>query len=122
MSCRTTPRTGTAGPPSGSSVGGDTSWDADNTLTNMFRTGELLASSWNTEFDNFLDDARSTTDRKKRLEMYSKVARIFIEDAPVISLYQSLYQQIDNFGVSRKVEWAARPDERIEGFSMAMKA
>jgi hypothetical protein len=49
--------------------------------------------------------------------MYSKVAKIFIEDAPVISLYQ----QIDNYGVSRKVEWAARPDERIEGFSMAVK-
>ena len=40
-----------------------------------------------------------------------------MEDAPAISLYQ----QIDNYGVSRKVEWTARPDERLEGYSMAVK-
>ena len=33
----------------------------------------------------------------------------------------ALYQQIDNYGVNRKVEWTARPDERLEGFSMAVK-
>jgi peptide/nickel transport system substrate-binding protein len=83
----------------------------------MFRTGELLANYWNPEFNTFLDDARATTDQKKRQEIYSKVIRIFLEDAPVVSLYQ----QIDNYGVNRKVEWTARPDERLEGFSMAVK-
>jgi peptide/nickel transport system substrate-binding protein len=96
---------------------GNTTWDADNTLTNMFRTGELLANYWNTEFNTLLDDARTITDQKKRQEMYSKAAKIFMEDAPVISLYQ----QIDNYGVSRKLEWAARSDERIEGYNMAVK-
>jgi hypothetical protein len=40
-----------------------------------------------------------------------------MEDPPAISLYQ----QIDNYGVNRKLDWSARPDERIDGFSMAMK-
>jgi peptide/nickel transport system substrate-binding protein len=96
---------------------GNTTWDADNTLTNMFRTGELLANYWNPEFNNLLDDARSITDQKKRQEIYSKIAKIFIEDAPVISLYQ----QIDNYGVNRRIEWTPRSDERIEGHAMAVK-
>jgi len=96
---------------------GNATWDADNTFTNMFRTGELLANYWNTEFNTLLDDARSITDQKKRLEIYSKVTKIFMEDAPVIALYQ----QIDNYGVNRKVEWTARSDERLEGFNMAVK-
>ncbi len=96
---------------------GQRAWDADNTLTNIFRPGDLLANHWNSELNTLLDDARSITDQKKRLEIYAKVAKIFMEDAPAISLYQ----QIDNYGVSRKVEWTARSDERIEGYAMAVK-
>ena len=69
---------------------GNTTWDADNTLTNMFQTGEPLANYWNTEFNTLLDDARTITDPKKRQAMYSKIAKIFMEDAPVISLYQQI--------------------------------
>jgi len=56
-------------------------------------------------------------DPKKRLELYSKASRFFIDDAPAIPLYQ----QIDNYGVSRRLQWTARPDERIEGYNMAIK-
>jgi peptide/nickel transport system substrate-binding protein len=96
---------------------GNTTWDADNTLTNMFQTGEPLANYWNPEFNALLDDARTITDQKKRQAMYSKIAKIFIDDAPVISLYQ----QIDNYGVSRKLDWTARSDERLEGYNMSLK-
>ena len=96
---------------------GNTTWDADNTLTNMFQTGEPLANYWNPEFNALLDDARTITDQKKRQAMYSKIDKIFIDDAPVISLYQ----QIDNYGVSRKLDWTARSDERLEGYNMSLK-
>jgi len=96
---------------------GNTVWDADYTFTPMFRTGQVLANYWNPEFNNLLEDGQTNMDPKKRLQIYAKAGRIFMDDAPVISLYQ----QIDNYGVSRKLQWTARPDERIEGFSISLK-
>jgi peptide/nickel transport system substrate-binding protein len=96
---------------------GNPTWDADYTLAYFFRTGEILANYGNPEVTTLLDAARSTMDQQKRQESYSKVGKILLEDAPLISLYQ----QIDNYGVSRNVDWTARSDERIEGYSMALK-
>jgi peptide/nickel transport system substrate-binding protein len=96
---------------------GNTTWDADNTFTNMFKTGELLANYWNPDFNVLLDEGQTNMDPKKRLQIYSKVSRLFVNDAPAIPLYQ----QIDNYGVSRRLQWTARSDERIEGFNIAIK-
>jgi len=96
---------------------GNATWDADDTYTPMFRTGQVLANYWNPEFNTLLDEAQTTMDSKKREQIYFKVAKIWMEDPPAISLYQ----QIDNYGVNRKLDWNARPDERIDGFSMAVK-
>ena len=96
---------------------GNPTWDADYTLTNFFRTGEVLANSGNAEITALLDAARSTMDRAQRQEIYFKVGRLLHEDAPVLSLYQ----QIDNYGVNRRVEWSARSDERIYGVDMTLK-
>jgi peptide/nickel transport system substrate-binding protein len=96
---------------------GNTVWDADYTYTPMFRTNQILANYWNPEFNNLLEDGQTNMDQKKRLQIYYKANHLFMEDAAAIPLYQ----QIDNYGVSRKVQWTARPDERIEGFSMSVK-
>ena len=96
---------------------GNTTWDADGTFIPMFRTGQLLANYWNPDFNMLLDDAQTDMDPKKRLQMYSKASRFFLDDPPAIPLYQ----QIDNYGVSRKLQWTARPDERIEGFNISIK-
>jgi peptide/nickel transport system substrate-binding protein len=96
---------------------GNPTWDADYTLAYFFRTGEILANYGNPEVTALLEAARSTMDQQTRQESYFKVGKILIEDAPVLSLYQ----QIDNYGVSRNVDWTARSDERIEGYSMALK-
>ncbi len=96
---------------------GNTTWDADGTLIPMFRTGQLLANYWNPDFNALLDDAQTNMDPKKRSQMYSKASRFFLDDPPAIPLYQ----QIDNYGVSRKLQWTARPDERIEGLSISLK-
>jgi peptide/nickel transport system substrate-binding protein len=96
---------------------GNTTWDADYTYTPMFRTGQVLANYWNPDFNALLEEGQTTMDPKKRLAAYAKAGRFFIDDAPAICLYQ----QIDSYGVSRKLDWKARPDERIEGFSMAWK-
>jgi len=96
---------------------GNTTWDADGTFVPMFRTGQLLANYWNPDFNALLDDAQTSMDPKKRQEFYAKASRFFIEDAPAIPLYQ----QIDNYGVSRRLQWTARSDERIEGYNIAIK-
>ena len=96
---------------------GNTTWDADYTYTPMFRTGQVLANFWSPEFNSLLEDGQTTMDPKKRLEIYAKADRLFVDEGMAISLYQ----QIDNYGVSRNLQWQARPDERIEGFSMAWK-
>ncbi|HTU00650.1 MAG TPA: ABC transporter substrate-binding protein, partial [Candidatus Sulfotelmatobacter sp.] len=96
---------------------GNTTWDADYTYTPMFRTAQVLSNYWNPDFNALLEEAETTMQPAKRQQIYAKVARFFIDDAPVISLYQ----QIDNYGVSRNLQWTARSDERIEGFSMQWK-
>ena len=96
---------------------GNPTWDADYTYIYFFRTGEILANYGNPEVTALLEDARSIMDQQKRQEDYFKVGKILMEDAPVLTLYQ----QIDNYGVNRKADWAARSDERIEGYSMSLK-
>lgn len=96
---------------------GNTTWDADYTWAPMFHTGQILANYWNPDFNALLDEAQTSMNPKKRLELYSKAGRFFLDDAPAISLYQ----QIDSYGVSRKLNWTARSDERLEGFSMSLK-
>jgi len=96
---------------------GNTTWDADYTLYPMFHTGQILANYWNPDFNALLDEAQTNMDPKKRLQLYAKADRFYIDDAPAICLYQ----QIDNYGVSRRLQWTARSDERIEGFSIAIK-
>jgi peptide/nickel transport system substrate-binding protein len=96
---------------------GNTVWDADYTYTPMFRTGQILANYWNPEFNNLLEEGQTNMDPKKRLQAYYRADRIFVEDGAAIPLYQ----QIDNYGVNRNIQWTARPDERIEGFNMSLK-
>jgi peptide/nickel transport system substrate-binding protein len=68
----------------------------------MFRTGQLLANYWNPDFNALLEDARTNMDPKKRLRFYSQASRFFLDDPPAIPLYQ----QIDNYGVNRKLQWS----------------
>ncbi|HTU01061.1 MAG TPA: ABC transporter substrate-binding protein, partial [Candidatus Sulfotelmatobacter sp.] len=96
---------------------GNPTWDAVHTLDYFFHTGQIQANYGNPECDKLLDEARSTMDQHKRQEDYSKVGKILLDDAAVLTLYQ----QIDNYGVNRRLEWAARSDERILGFEMALK-
>jgi peptide/nickel transport system substrate-binding protein len=96
---------------------GNTTWDADYTWVPMFHTGQILANYWNPDFNALLDEAQINMNPKRRQDLYSKAGRFFLDDPPAISLYQ----QIDNYGVSRRLQWTARPDERIEGYNMSFK-
>lgn len=90
---------------------GNTTWDADGTLTPLFRTGKIFSNYHNPQFDGLLDEAATTVDPKARLALYSKALAIFLDDAPAIPLYQ----QMDIYGVSKRVKFQALSSEQLVG-------
>jgi hypothetical protein len=62
-------------------------------------------------------EAQRTMDATRRLELYQRINRLWVETAAAVPLYQ----QLDLYGVSRRLEWKARGDERIKGYDMALR-
>src|SRR2546426_926829 len=51
---------------------GNTTWDADGTLTPLFRSGSPQANYYSPDFDGLVDEAQTSVDPKRRLELYAK--------------------------------------------------
>ena len=96
---------------------GTGSYDAEPVYVPLFHSGKILSNYYNADFDGMLDEAQSTMDPKRRLELYGKITRLWIDDAAAMPLYQ----QIDLYGVTKRTVWRARGDERLKGFDMAVK-
>jgi len=56
-------------------------------------------------------------DEKKRLEIYYRINKLWLEDAAAMPLYQ----QLDLYGASKRLIWKARSDEQIKAFEMSIK-
>lgn len=96
---------------------GNTTWDADGTLVPMFRSGGPLANFYNPEYDKLMDEAATSVDPKQRLALYAKAQRILLDDGGVIPLYQ----QMDLYGVNKRVNYEALSSEQIVGLWMSIK-
>jgi len=86
-------------------------FDADAVLHPLYHTepGGWIGK-WYTRveaLDKAIDEARSTLDQPKRKRMYSQIQQLIREEVP--SIY--LWTQYDTLGISKRVEYAARPDE-----------
>jgi peptide/nickel transport system substrate-binding protein len=57
--------------------------------------------------DKLIDEARSSVDQPKRKKIYAQIQQMIREEAP--SVY--LWTQYDTLAISKKVQYAARPDE-----------
>jgi len=90
---------------------GNTTWDADGTLTPIFRTGKILSNYHNEQFDSLIDEAATTVDPKARLGLYSKALQIWVNDGAAIPLYQ----QMDIYGVAKRVKFQALSSEQLVG-------
>jgi peptide/nickel transport system substrate-binding protein len=90
---------------------GNTTWDADGTLVPTFRSGRALANYFNEQYDSLLDEAATTVDPKARQALYTKALQIFMDDAPAIPLYQ----QMDIYGVAKRVKFQALSSEQLVG-------
>ena len=56
-------------------------------------------------------------DRAKRLRLYAEASKVIKEEVPCAFIYQ----QVDIYGVSERLNWKPRPDERLFVFDMSLK-
>jgi peptide/nickel transport system substrate-binding protein len=96
---------------------GSSTYDAETVYVPLFRTGGVFVNYHNPDFDRMVDEAQAIMDEKKRLEQYHRINRLWLEDAPAMPLYQ----QVDLYGVSKRVGWKARGDEVIRAYEMSLK-
>ena len=82
--------------------------DADSTFFPYF-TPESVFSYYSTpELKEKILKGRTTMDANKRMELYKEIQKDLIEEAPLVYLYQ----QIDHYGVAKRVQgFQARGDE-----------
>ena len=84
--------------------------DADGTFYAYFVPESAFSYYSTPALKEKLVKAQSTMDEKKRLEIYKEVQREIYDEAPLVFLYQ----QIDHYGVSRKIQgFQVRGDEQF---------
>jgi peptide/nickel transport system substrate-binding protein len=88
--------------------------DADGLLT-LFEAGNQYAYWDDQQFSKLLQEARLTTDRAKRAELYKQATARMCEQAPVLFLFV----QPVTYGVSNRIEWKARGDDWVRAVDMA---
>ena len=96
---------------------GGASFDADATLFPMLRTGQVLSHYSNPVLDELIEQGRSIMDRKKRQKIYTEASQLFHEEVP----WAFCYEQIDIYGVSERVNWTPRADEKLIVWNMSFK-
>ena len=96
---------------------GGASFDADATLFPLLRTGQVLSHYTNPKLDALIEEGRSIMDKKKRQKIYSDASKLMKEDVP----WAFQYQQMDIYGVSERINWRPRTDEKIFVNSMSFK-
>ncbi len=84
--------------------------DADSTFTPFFTSKSAFSYYSTPEIEQEIMTARVTMDENKRKQLYKDLQKQIYEEAPVVFLYQ----QVDHYGVSKKVKgFEARGDEFI---------
>jgi peptide/nickel transport system substrate-binding protein len=96
---------------------GSGTYDAESIYVPLFRTGGVFVNYHNAEFEGMVDEAQTIMDEKKRLEQYHRISRLWIQDAAAMPLYQ----QLDLYGVAKRLAWKARGDEVLRAYDMALK-
>lgn len=96
---------------------GGASFDADATLFPLLRTGQVLSHYTNSTLDAMIDEGRSIMDKNKRQKIYTEASKLIKEEAP----WAFCYQQMDIYGVSERLNWKPRADEKLIVYNMSFK-
>jgi peptide/nickel transport system substrate-binding protein len=96
---------------------GNATWDADGSLFPLFRSGNPFPNYFNEEVDRLVDEAQTSTDRERRLALYARAQRLVLDDGAVVPLYQ----QVDVYGVNKRLRLEALPSEQLVGVWMRLR-
>ena len=96
---------------------GTNSMDAETIYGPLFKTPGIFVNWHNEDFNRMFEEAQSIMDEKKRLAEYHRINKLWIEEMPAVPLYQ----QIDLYGVTKRVVWKARSDEVISAYGMSLR-
>jgi peptide/nickel transport system substrate-binding protein len=96
---------------------GTNTMDAETVYVPLFKSPGIFVNWHNEEFNRMIDEAQSTMDEKKRLDQYHRINRLWVEEMPAVPLYQ----QVDLYGVNKRLNWKARSDEVLQAYTMSLK-
>ena len=96
---------------------GHPTMDAEAIYLPLFKSPNIFVNWHNDDFNGMVEQAQTIMDDKKRTEQYHRINKLWIEESPAIPLYQ----QIDLYGVSRRLNWKARSDELLRAYDMSLK-
>jgi peptide/nickel transport system substrate-binding protein len=96
---------------------GHPTMDAEAIYVPLFKSPAIFVNWHNEDFNGMVEAAQSEMDEKKRLALYHRINKFWIEETPAIPLYQ----QIDLYGANRRLTWKARSDELIRAYDMGLK-
>lgn len=83
--------------------------DAEGTVGPLLYSGNPLSFYSNPRVDALIDKGRTVVDPEERQAIYSQLSRLLREEAPWVYLHQ----QMDVYGLSNRLLWEPRPDERL---------
>ncbi|MFP4456559.1 MAG: ABC transporter substrate-binding protein [Clostridia bacterium] len=98
---------------------GSSTFDAGSTLDFWLNTS-LVTSYYQDEevnpmLDSLLNESKSTVDDSQRAQLYEEVIQIAHDNAAFVPLYQ----QVNLYGMSQRVNWTPRADEVIRAFNIS---
>jgi peptide/nickel transport system substrate-binding protein len=96
---------------------GHPTMDAEAIYVPLFKSPNIFVNWHNDDFNGMVESAQSEMDEKKRLALYQRINKLWIEETPAVPLYQ----QIDLYGANRRLSWKARSDELIRAYDMSIK-
>src|SRR5205823_15127966 len=96
---------------------GHPTMDAEAIYMPLFKSPNIFVNWHNEDFNGMVDEAQTTMDEKKRLALYHRINKLWIEETPAVPLYQ----QIDPYGASKRLSWKSRSDELIRASDMALR-
>ncbi len=84
-------------------------FDPDSILTPLLTPNQTYGRYSDPALTKLLEQARAEVDPEARASLYARAQELVKEEAPMIFLFQLE----DLYGVSRRLDWKPRPDERI---------
>ncbi|WP_458205558.1 ABC transporter substrate-binding protein [Haladaptatus sp. NG-SE-30] len=96
---------------------GNATFDASQTIIPLLTTDGALTSYSNEQVDTLMKEAQNMPDGNKRNQKLKEVNKLLHDQAPWIYLNQ----QYSVYGVSQRLKWEARRDERIVAYAISPK-